>query len=234
MIATDATPVLEHAIGAGGQLNIRVGTTETDLRAVDGDTVRVFVDREAFEAAFDVIQTPGRLSLRAGRGLILSNIRHRAEASAALVVEVPRGAEVVVESGSGEIGAAGLSGRQRYQTTSGELALRDISGEVAVDVVSGDVDVTAVDTIALTARTVSGDLRVRAATISGLRITTTSGDVRIAGQLDGPGSFAIQTVSGDSLLAIAGDATIEVGSATGRFRADIDRPVVTGAAGQRM
>ena len=72
-----------------------------------------------------------------------------------------------------------------------------------------------------TIKTVSGDVELRAGTLTTLDATTTSGDLRIAGRLAGPGPFAIVTVSGDTLLAPAGDLRIEMATLSGDIRSKV-------------
>ena len=67
----------------------------------------------------------------------------------------------------------------------------------------------------------SGDLALRAATIATLRATTTSGDIRLAGRLDGQGPFTIESVSGDALLALAGDVRVDLQTVAGDLRSEI-------------
>jgi Putative adhesin len=233
MTATSRPPVLEHAIGATGQLSIRLGVSEAHLRATDGDTVRVYLDHDEFHRSFDVVATPGSLSLRAGHGLILSGIRRRPEVSRGLVIDVPARATVLVETTAGSVRIEGLMGDQRYRSTAGDIILRDVGGSVTVEAVSGDVELTTVGTASLMARTISGDLRARSATISSLRLSTTNGDIKFAGRLSGTGPFRVDTVSGDSLLALAGDAVVEVASAAGRVRTDLELRTSSGPTGKR-
>jgi len=81
-------------------------------------------------------------------------------------------------------------------------------------------------------RTVSGDVEIRAATVRSLTVSTTSGDLKLAGHLAGPGPFAIETVSGDGLLAPAGDVRIEMTTLSGDLSSNIgDR--VQGGRGHR-
>ena len=62
---------------------------------------------------------------------------------------------------------------------------------------------------------------MRAATLTSLEATTTSGDLRIAGQFRGPGPFSIVTVSGDALLAPAGDLRIEMATLSGDLHSEL-------------
>ena len=226
-------PSLEHHIGAEGLFAIRMRDGEVRLRGVDGETVRV---RDAgdhdLSDMFAIESATGSLSLKSGRGLEIvvgprSVRRGHARTSPELEVELPRRATVVLETSSGDVNADGLIGDQRYRTASGEIVLRAVSGKLSVDAVSGDVDVTATGDAEVAIRSVSGDIELRAARLSALLLTSTSGDLKAAGQLVGPGPFAIETVSGDGLLAPAGDVRIEMTSVTGDLTSDLDGNLVT-------
>jgi len=219
---------LEHEIGADGLLAIRLRDGDVHLRAVDGGTVRVRdVNGRSLDGMFAVEAAAGSLSLKAGRGLEIivgpRSIRRGAGRHVPeLEVEAPRGATVVLEAASGDVEVDGLLGDQRYRTASGDVVLRAVSGRLSVEVVSGDVEVSATGEAQVTVRSVSGDVAVRAATLSALQVTTTSGDLKVAGRLSGPGPFAIETVSGDGLLAPAGDVRIEMTSLTGDLASELD------------
>ncbi len=233
-MTTAAHPTsIEHVIGAGGTCVLRVRSGDTRLIGIPGDTVRIrSMDGRPLDT-FDVDAADGRLTVQARGRVDLPFGRSGGIRTVDLVVEVPARATLVLEGASGDIQANGLIGEQRYRTASGDIRLTGAGGTISAEGVSGDIDVTAIATLALTARTVSGDLSVRAATITSLRATTTSGDVRVAGRLDGPGPFNLETVSGDALLAPANDIRLEGGTVVGDIHADV--PARTeGAAGQRV
>lgn len=218
---------LQHAIGADGLLALRLRDGEARLRAVDGDTVRVRdVNGNDLDDMFAIEAAAGSLSLKAERDLeiIIGTRAHRRHhrPSPDLEIDLPRRATLVLEAASGDVGVDGLLGDQRYRTASGDVTLRSVSGKISIEVVSGDVDVTATGDAQVSARSVSGDVAVRAATLSALQVTTTSGDLKVAGRLSGPGPFAIETVSGDGLLAPAGDVRIEMTSLTGDLTSELE------------
>lgn len=220
-MTTSIDPGVEHEIGNDGLLEIRLHDGDARLQAVAGTTVRIRDRGGDVTSAVGIERGPGSLSVRAGRGGMLEGASRRGRHTPDLDVEVPLGATVVVEAASGDIRATGLRGDQRYRSASGDLSLRDVSGRLDVDSVSGDLEVQAIATSAIKARTVSGDVALRAATISMLTVSTTSGDIRVAGELAGPGPFAIETVSGDSVLALAGDVRVELRTVAGDLRSDV-------------
>jgi hypothetical protein len=243
MTTTATGFTIEHTIGLAGQLSIRIRSGEVRLRGADGDTVRVReVNGHQLDDMFEIAAGEGSLALRTRRGLDVGwlgfgprdflawmepNARAGSMYAPELVVDIPRRATVVIEAASGEIGAEGLLGEQRYRTASGDVTLRAVSGRLAVEAVSGDVGVVAIGTTDLTVRTVSGDIEVRAATLASVRAASTSGDLRLAGRFAGPGPFSIETVSGDGLLAPAGDIQIQMTSVTGDLNSEFDGPTVS-------
>ena len=219
---------LEHQIGLEGLLAIRLRDGDVRLHGVDGEVVRVRdVNGHDLGDLFAIEPATGSLSLKAGRGLeIVVGSRSMRQGlgrrTPELEIEVPRRAALVLEATSGDVAGNALLGDQRYRTASGDVVLRAVSGKLSIEVVSGDIDITATGDAEVTARSVSGDIELRAARLSGLQLTSTSGDLRVAGQLVGPGPFAIETVSGDGLLAPAGDVRIEMTSLTGDLSSDLD------------
>jgi hypothetical protein len=233
-MTTTTGSTIEHAIGVEGLFALRLRDGEVRLRGVDGEIVRVR-DTNGHDLAdmFAVDPADGSLSLKAGRGgleIVLGprqmrrgHGRHTPE----LEIDLPRRATLVLEAASGDVTATGLVGDQRYRTASGDVVLRTVSGKVSIEVVSGDIEVTATGDADVTARSVSGDIEVRAARLTALQLTTTSGDLKVAGQLVGPGPHGIETVSGDGLLAPAGDVRIEMTTVTGDLTSDLEGKHVT-------
>jgi hypothetical protein len=224
-VATGAT--LEHVIGTEGLLALRLREGDVRLHGVDGDTVRVRdVNGHSLDDMLAIDTAAGSLSLSAGRGLEIivgpRSMRRGRRHTPELQIDVPRRATVVMEAASGDVDADGLTGDQRYRTSSGDVVLRAVTGRLAVEVVSGDVDVSATGEASLSIRSVSGDVACRAATLSSLQVTSTSGDIKVAGRLAGEGPFSIETVSGDGLLAPAGDVSVEMTTLTGDLTSELE------------
>ena len=221
MTATTTGSSLEHTIGEEGLFSIRLRDGDARFRAVDGADLRVRdVNDHDLAGMFEVGLGDGSASLRAIRGA--DPVGRRGDGHTPdLEIELPRRATVVIETSSAEIEVDGLHGDQRYRTSSGDMVLREVGGRIAIETVSGDVDVVATGQADVTLRTVSGDVELRAGTLRSLGATTTSGDLKIAGRLAGPGPFSVVTVSGDALLAPAGDVRIEMATLSGDLHSEI-------------
>ena len=211
----------EHPIGAEGLFVLQIGSGDVRLHGVDGETVRI-EDRHGsvLPDAFDIEAGDGSLAVRARKGFQFRTGPGR-HTTPELDVRVPRRATVVVEASSSDLTAEDLSGEQQFRTASGDIDLARVSGTVAIEAASGDVALMATGELRLRARTVSGDLEVRAGRLAEVSAATTSGDLAIAGELAPDGTHKIETVSGDTILALAGGVRIEVSTVTGDVSADV-------------
>lgn len=220
---TDGT-ILEHRIGANGRFHLRQLTGEIDVRGVDGETVRVRERQgRSIEDSFRIEKGEGTLSLSApdrfGVDLLIFGIGRRS--SLDLDVEVPRGADVAIETASAELQVSGLVGMTKVRTASGDVAMVGIGGIVELDAVSGEVSISAGAPLDLRARTISGDCSVHAPGLGRAVIETTSGDVRLDALLAGRGPFEIQTVSGDATIVGRSGVRVEARTVTGELRSDL-------------
>jgi DUF4097 and DUF4098 domain-containing protein YvlB len=215
------TTTFEHQIGAEGLFVLQLGSGDVRLHGVDGETVRI-EDRHGsvLPDGFDIEAGAGSLAVRARKGIQLKSGPGR-HSTPDLDVRLPHRATIVVEASSSDLTAEDLSGQQQFRTASGDIELARVSGTVAIEAASGDVALVATGELRLRARTVSGDLEVRAGRLAEVLAATTSGDLAIAGELAPDGNHRIETVSGDTTLALAGGARIEVSTVTGDVSADV-------------
>jgi DUF4097 and DUF4098 domain-containing protein YvlB len=215
MTATAIGASLEHPLGAEGLLSIRLRNGDVRIRGLDSDRVTIRdVNGHDLSGMFAVVLGEGNVSLR--------STRDSGGSSPDLEIDLPRRATLVVETTSGDIEVDGLVGDQRYRTASGEVQLRAVTNRIAVEAVSGDIDVVATGEAEVSLRTVSGDVALHAGTLRSLQATSTSGDLKVAGRLLGPGPFKIVTVSGDMLLAPAGDVRVEMATLSGDLESELD------------
>lgn len=214
---------IHQVIGRAGRFVLSSPDGDVRIRGIDGDTVHVRSTRDRDLGHLVVERDERQLVLDAGRGPGRGGRHAR---SGDLVIDVPAGAEVVVEGDSVDVDVQRLTGVQRFRTGSGDLRLHDVRGALTAEVMSGDLDLVADGPIRLDVRIVSGDLAVQAGSITALRATTTSGDVRIEGRFDGDGPYAIETVSGDVAIAAAGPVRVDLRTVTGDISSDV--PATTG------
>lgn len=214
----------EHAIGSTGRFQLRQMSGSIDVRGIDGDTVRIH-ERSGKSIAeyFQVEAGEGRLSMtspdRGGIDLVVFGIGRRS--SLDLEVEVPRGANVSIESASADVTIAGLVARTMVRTASGDVEMRAVGGKLELEAVSGEVTVNADTVVDLRVRTISGDFEIHAPQLRQAAVETTSGDVRLDALLTGDGPFEIQTVSGDATIVGRAGLRVEAKTVTGDLRSDL-------------
>ena len=224
------TQELEHAIGASGELGIRVTSGDVEVIGVPGDRARVTFSleiRASSDADADEVfkrtrlvvdQAPGRLELvepQDGPGGLGALARllggGGGPVERRLRVEAPMGSSVTYVGVSGDLTSTGMRGAQAYRTVSGDVVLDATGGEVRLRGVSGDMSLRAELPLSLLEiNTVSGDVSAVAPRIGLLRIVTVSGDAEVEAVLDTGPAHRVETVSGDLSLGIPGGLTMEV------------------------
>ena len=156
-----------------------------------------------------------------------------------LVIKVPAGSSLAVNTVSADIRAQGVRGAQRLQSVSGDLKTEVAAEDVECKTVSGNVTVTGSGQPALlTITTVSGDAsvtrvagEVNGNTVSGnftiamgdasrSRLRSTSGDLGLKGRLAGEARLDFESISGDVRLDLAApvSAEFDVSSFSGDIR----------------
>lgn len=170
--------------------------------------------------------------------VIIPNRSSRVESSE-LVVKVPAGSSLSVNTVSADIEVRGVHGSQRLQSVSGDLDTEAASEDVECKSVSGDVTVNGSGQRSLlTVTTVSGDAtitrvagEVNGNTVSGnfvitmdeagrSRLRSTSGDLGLKGRLAADARIDFESISGDVRLDLQGPlgAEFEVSSFNGEIR----------------
>jgi hypothetical protein len=237
------TQSIEHTIGVAGRLDLRVQSADVVVRGTDGGDARVnanFEIRAASDEEADRIFDEVQLHVAKhdamllvedpGDGPSLSRLVGRIFSGHGSVdfdvrVELPHGAELRLDTVSGEISAEGLDGEQHYNTVSGDISLTRMGGAIRVNAVSGDITVRAVSPVGLEAQSVSGDLSLIGPMINDLRANTVSGDVEVEGQLAPAGDYRLETVSGDATFGLVGGATFEVRGIASDVSSDLDHRI---------
>lgn len=219
---------ITHDIGADGELVLGVTSADVRLSAGSGGEVRLEVtfevsarsesDADAIleEAQMPFEATAGRLRLVedgsvGGLGVAISRMLGGHGVDLREVHgSAPAGCRIEVRAVSGDIGATGFTGTQRYQSVSGDLRIVEAAGDLDIETVSGDISFRAVDPVSLKLSSVSGDLRAEAPSYRRLNASAVSGDLSIDGALEAGPEHTVETVSGDFVLATSSGATILV------------------------
>ena len=213
-------PTVDHQIGARGRLVVRQASGEVTVRGVEGDRVRVEADdAKQFKDRYTVEADDGSLEIRQAEKLGFG-IFGRGE-SVDLEIEVPHGANVTIETQSGDIEASDLDGAKAFRTASGEVVLQRLSGALEVETVSGDLEIEGPAPLDLKGRTVSGDVELRVPLLRRLDFNTTSGDMQLDAELKGDGPFALKTISGDVQIVGRSGIRIEAETITGDLSSDL-------------
>ena len=214
-----STAELQHPIGSNGRFALRLPSGTVSIVAVDGTVARVrdmsnrpLADRFQITTGSDSLELVVRN--RFNITFQIGNIGNGTP-SAELVVELPRGTRVAVDTASADVSATGLTGPGRYRTASGDLILQDVGGNLEVEAVSADVRIEAITPIDIVGRTISGDAVIRAPRLNRFEMNTTSGDIRVDADLSGKGPYAVKSISGDVTLVARGGIEVEATTVTG-------------------
>lgn len=153
---------------------------------IDDEVEDVRVESRAGDVSIEVV-LPRRV--RGGRG------------DADLVVRVPAGADLEVETVSASIEVTGTRGDLELESVSGDVSIRDAKGEAAVSSVSGTIELIGIAG-EIEAESVSGTVMV-APSGAPVSVETTSGRIRIEeGKLT---TLSCTSVSGEIEVRIAGE-----------------------------
>jgi len=156
-----------------------------------------------------------------------------------LVIKVPSGSGLAVNTVSADIDVRGLGGSQRLQSVSGDIDTESVAEDVECKTVSGDVRVTGsgqrnlltVTTVSgdatvtrvageVNGNTVSGNLEITMGETARSRLRSTSGDVEVTGRLAPDARLDFESISGDVRLDLSGpvSAEFDVSSFNGDIR----------------
>ena len=151
--------------------------------------------------------------------------------SSNVLLEVPRGATVVlqVQSGdiavtdvaearivstSGDVEVSRISKALEIEKMSGDISVRDSSGRVRLRTFSGQIEAVNVrrneDSDYFSARTTSGELSLERLTHARIEAATVSGDINYQGSLVRGGSYDFKTHSGSIGLTLPADASFKL------------------------
>jgi DUF4097 and DUF4098 domain-containing protein YvlB len=156
-------------------------------------------------------------------------------------VALPRDANVILRSVSGDLRVSSLNGDLRADTISGDLVATAVKRIRLAKTISGDLEITDTGGDEVTAQTISGTLMARGIKARSVDLTSVSGDVRItdvesdrtfvrsisgsidfSGQLARNGRYEFQSHSGDVRVSPLGSQgfSIEASTFSGDLRSD--------------
>jgi hypothetical protein len=141
-----------------------------------------------------------------------------------------RYADLKLDSASGDTSIEHVAGDADLHTASGDVRIDRVDGRATLGASSGDVTLLRVDG-ELTGGLASGDLRVDQAGDS-VRLNTASGDLRVG--CVRRGTVRLKTASGDVVVGVAQGTSVwlDVDTASGRTRNDLDMGAAPPADGQ--
>jgi len=234
------------AAWAGTPINERAAADpagQVEISNIAGSVVVTGWDRAEVEVTGELGKGAERLEFsRAGKltrvKVIMPKQSSRVESSD-LVVKVPAGGSISVNTVSADVRVQGLRGSQRLQSVSGDIETQSVTEDVECKTVSGDVTVNGSgERSLLTVTTVSGDARVNRVagevngnTVSGnftiamgdtarSRLRSTSGDLGVRGRLAPDARLDFESISGDIRLDLEGPVGAEFDVST--FNGDIN------------
>ena len=239
--AAAQTPIERTAAMDGdAKLSIDNLAGSVTVRAWDRDEVRIggMLGRDAEELRVDgdrrrltiqvVYPRNGRGRVQRGDGTeLLVDVPRGVElsvqsVSASIDVDRVAGAMVELRSVSGDVAVDSDSADLRVATVSGAVRAQGAQGRIAVETVSGaaEVTTTALDVVV---RSVSGRVEVNAARVKRLNAATVSGKVNVElAALDAGARVEAETMSGSVDISLPADlsAHIEASTFSGGIRSD--------------
>ncbi len=217
---------------AGTPINERAAADpagHVEISNISGSVVVTGWARAEVEVTGELGKGAERLEFsRAGKltrvKVIMPNRSSRMDSSD-LILNVPAGSSVAVNTVSADVRVQGVAGAQRLQSVSGDVETEAAAEDVECKTVSGNVKVTGSGQRSLlTVTTVSGDADVRrvAGEVNG---NTVSGDFAIA--MGDTARSRLRSTSGN--LGIRGrlvpDARLDFESISGDIRLDLEGPI---------
>ena len=210
-----------HIIAGSGSLEVvgRAGATALSARGRactserdDLEDVRLDVRREGSTLVLEAMYPENHVQF--------GNYYARLD----LDVDVPQGAAVYIEDGSGNLTFSG-TGATRVNDGSGELRGSDIRGALIVEDGSGNIDLSGVAG-AIEIEDGSGDIEIEQAR-GAVEIDDGSGEIRVRSAQsvrvsDGSGEIRLATITGNVVVDEDGSGSIRVEGVGGNFTVDDD------------
>jgi DUF4097 and DUF4098 domain-containing protein YvlB len=134
-----------------------------------------------------------------------------------------------LESGSGDLELARLTGDMQFHTGSGNVRARELSGPAKIRAGSGDIDVEELGQGDVEARTGSGNITVNGIN-GGFHAEAGSGDIH--GKGSPTSMWSIRTGSGNVRLSVPNEAAFDVDVSSSSGSVTLGHPVTTTVQGR--
>jgi DUF4097 and DUF4098 domain-containing protein YvlB len=227
-----ALAAMAPATLAGTSINQRAAADpagQVEISNISGSVVVTGWDRSEIEVTGELGEGSERLEFSRADQLTRVKVilpkRSSNVESTDLIVRVPAGSSIAVNTVSADLGVQGVRGSQRLQSVSGDIQTTVVSEDLECKTVSGDVRVTGSSQRSLTTvMTVSGDARLErlAGEVNG---NTVSGNITVS--MGEASRSRLRSTSGDLGVTgrLAGDARLDFESMSGNVRLDLEGPV---------
>ena len=235
-------------LGRNGTFDLQNVAGDIIVTGGGGDQVRI----EAVKRARHRLETQARAMLpemrievvERGGSVEVRTLQPRRRDAASAVdyrVTLPRGAQVMVATQSGNVRVSNVDGELRARSGSGNVTASDVRRIRQISTVSGNVEVADGEADELTAstiggdvtlrnlkgrvldlRTVTGDVRLIGLELNRARLESMSGDLEFTGRLTRSGRYEFQTYSGTIRVTPQGDPGFDLQANTlnGDVRSD--------------
>ncbi|WP_020390305.1 DUF4097 family beta strand repeat-containing protein [Kribbella catacumbae] len=200
--------------------SLSIETRSANLQVQSGDvsqiTVHRRIERNALGSDPKEKYEDGKLEIRdSGCGFLSFGC------DTEYVVTVPRDLSVTIDSSSGDLKVAGLSGSTTLKSSSGGIEARQISGDLSLESSSGDLEATDLSSGSVTGKSSSGSIQLFFRTApTKVQLESSSGDVSVRLPA-GEESYKVEadTSSGDENTTVKTDPaatrTIKVETSSG-------------------
>jgi DUF4097 and DUF4098 domain-containing protein YvlB len=248
-------------IGRNGTLDLQNVAGDIAITGGGGDQVRIEATKRVRHRVASTARTTLQnvqitVSERGGNVEIRTDHRRDPRNGVAAVdyrISVPNGANLVIDTVSGNVRVSNVGGELRANAMSGNIVTTSVRRVRLLTTVSGDVEVADGEADELTAQTVEGDVILRNLKGRLLDLTTVNGDARLVnveldraavrsmsgdlefnGRLARSGRYEFRTHYGNIRITPAGSPgfDLDATSYSGDVRSDFTLKIVAGAAGR--
>jgi DUF4097 and DUF4098 domain-containing protein YvlB len=217
---------IDETVDADPNGAVEIDNDIGDIAVSGWDEARVHVTGELSENAerIDVRREGNRVIVEVVYPPESRNSGFRNYDETDLVISVPRGSSLFIDTVSGDVMVARVDGEQDIRTVSGDVSSRGVGDMARFASTSGDIEITGTDVTGTTraeavsgdvllaqvsgridAQSVSGDVELRGTLLESAELQSVSGDLLVSGQLSSDARVRARTTSGDVEVYLQGD-----------------------------